>query len=176
MSTSLIEQVIRLENHDDLHSIRLLILINTLVGKKNETKISISTLSKLDFILRYPVVLERALIQLNVIKSTVTSEAERNSIETDMLAFSYSPWSSEFRKLLVLLSARTLITWKLNGRQIELSLTDLGKELCAQVVLNDEFVDILKQSKVIKSSFANLSLAKLDSLLASVIKYTNAKN
>ncbi|OME86082.1 hypothetical protein BK120_08815 [Paenibacillus sp. FSL A5-0031] len=176
MSASLIEQVIRLENHDDLHSIRLLILINALAGKKNETKIAISTLSKFDFILRYPIVLERSLIQLNVIKNFEISEAERNSIETEMLAFSYSPWSSEFRKLLVLLSARALIIWKVNGKQIELSLTDLGKELCDQVVLIDEFVDILKQSKVIKSSFANLSIAKLDSLLTFVIRYTNMKN
>jgi hypothetical protein len=172
MSTSLLEQVIRLENQDELHSVRLLILINTLTGRKNETSIFITTLAKLDFILRYPVVLERALKLINVVKNAAIHEAERNSIESEMLAFSYSPWSSDFRRLLVLLSARSLITWRLDGRQIELKLTSLGMKLNDELASRVEFSEILQQSKIIKTNFSTLSNAKLDSLLVSIIKYT----
>jgi hypothetical protein len=170
MSASLIEKVIKLENSDELHCVRLLILIYTLTGKKDGTTIYITKLAKLDFILRYPVVLDKALSLLNIIKKSSINEAQRNSIESEMLAFSYSPWSSNFRRLLVLLSSRNLIVWRTSGRQIELSSTEVGRNFYRDAIEHIEFREFVQQSKVIKTNFSNLPLTKLDSLMLSVIK------
>lgn len=168
MSMSLIEKVISLENHDELHTVRLLILISTLVGKKRETTIQITKLAKLDFILRYPVALYKAL-NLVSLKDALITESEKNNIESEMLAFNYSPWSSDFRRLLVLLTSRSLISWSSKGNRIELSLTERGKDFYNEVIRYREFTEIVQQSKSIKTNFSSLSMLKLDAILTEIL-------
>ncbi|SCY54481.1 hypothetical protein SAMN05720606_10621 [Paenibacillus polysaccharolyticus] len=173
MSMSLIEKVISLENHDELHTVRLLVLISTIVGKKRETTIQITKLAKLDFILRYPAALYKALDFVNGLKDALITESEKNNIESEMLAFNYSPWSSDFRRLLVLLTSRSLISWSSKGNSIELSLTKQGEDFYNKIIRYQEFSEIIQQSKSIKTNFSKLSMLKLDSVLSEILNPIN---
>ena len=59
---TLFEILADLEDNDDLHLARLLILLGTFVGQNQTGSVEgLTKLAKLDFLLRYPVYLERAL-------------------------------------------------------------------------------------------------------------------
>ena len=67
---TLLETSARLEENADLHIARLLILIGTFSGMKgNKTVNGLTKLAKLDFLLRYPIYLERALEVMSVSKA-----------------------------------------------------------------------------------------------------------
>lgn len=165
MTKSLIEYVISVDDQEDLHLVRLMILMHILTGKKKTTVLEVSTLSKLDFLLRYPAALERALTHLSSTKVIQLSEAEKDNIETKMLYFRYSPWSSTFRRLLVLLEGRCLIKWKLNGKKVEFSLTDDAASIVLKLSKEKAFVEMIQQSKLIKTHILKLSTAKLNELM-----------
>ncbi len=58
----LMEAMADLELSDDLHEARLLVLLRAFAGETGAEKIEgLTKLAKLDFLLRYPVFLERAL-------------------------------------------------------------------------------------------------------------------
>ena len=62
MSFVLINNVINLAENYDLHLARILILMSELSGKNHTTKIrGITKIVKLDFLLRYPTMLEKTL-------------------------------------------------------------------------------------------------------------------
>ncbi|MCU6794855.1 hypothetical protein OB236_22335 [Paenibacillus sp. WQ 127069] len=167
---SLIEKVISLDERDELHVIRILILLHTLIGKKQDkTTIELTRLAKLDFLLRYPSALEKALTILNKIKEVNITEAEKNNIETNMLAFRYSPWSGDFRRLLVVLSAKCLITWQRREKYLDICLTENGNELFLKLNIITEFSSMIKQSKALKTNIASLSTLKIDNLMSEVL-------
>ena len=66
MSLGLLKAAARAESSDGLHLMRLLILLRCADkrGRMPKPVEGITKLAKLDFLLRYPVYLERALIQL----------------------------------------------------------------------------------------------------------------
>lgn len=170
MSISLIEQVIILDERDDLHLIRILILIYTLIGKKSEkTTIELTKLAKLDFLLRYPSALETTLNNLNKKKDISITEAEKNNIETNILSFRFSPWSSDFRRLMVLLNAKILIRWERRERYLDIHQTPEGLLLYQEILEYDEFKSMIQQSKAIKTNVSTLSMIKLDTLLSKAL-------
>ncbi|MEG1452058.1 hypothetical protein [Brevundimonas sp.] len=66
MSLGLLKAAARAENNDGLHLMRLLILLRCADkrGRTPKPVEGITKLAKLDFLLRYPVYLERALLKL----------------------------------------------------------------------------------------------------------------
>ncbi|MDQ0090114.1 putative type IV restriction endonuclease [Paenibacillus anaericanus] len=170
MSISLIEQVIILDERDELHIIRILVLIYTLIGaKKDKVTIELTKLAKMDFLLRYPSALDSALLNLYKQKDVSITEAEKNNIETNILSFRFSPWSSDFRRLMVLLNAKSLIKWEQRGKYLDIYHTPKGIELFKEVLKFKEFESMIKQSQAIKTNISNLSGLKLDSLLSKVL-------
>lgn len=165
MTKSLIESVISVDEQEELHLVRLIILLNILRGKKHSVTLELATLSKLDFLLRYPVALERALSHLSSKKVIQLSEAEKNNIESKMLYFRYSPWSASFRRLLVLLEARCLITWNLVGMKVELSLTNEAQDIVLELSRERMFAEMVDQSKIIKTQIFNLSNVRLNEIM-----------
>ena len=94
-----------LEANDHVHLGRLLILLGAFSGDDGtETVEGLTKLAKLDFLLRYPTYLERALRQRN--KSTrrvEVAEHERLSVESSMVRFRYGPWDFRYRRFINLL-------------------------------------------------------------------------
>ena len=110
MSFSLVRSVARLEQADELHLARLLVLLGAATKRrrtsdKEKTIKGITKLAKLDFLLRYPNCLERALKVLNYdpVEANV-QDYERDSVESSMIRFKYGPWDDRYRRWIGLLS------------------------------------------------------------------------
>ena len=92
MSLRLVAAAAETENLDDFHLSRLLVLLRSSERRrtKNKTVAGITKLAKMDFLLRYPVFLERALKALGKDARSVHVEVrERISIESKMIRFRY---------------------------------------------------------------------------------------
>lgn len=95
----------------DFHAARLLILLRQ-CGTGNKPGIDGRTkLAKLDFLLRYPTFLQRAIDHLREIGAT-TSEwtAAGAEVEAPMIRYRYGPWDPRYRQFLAFLLSRRLIT------------------------------------------------------------------
>lgn len=140
MSLRMLQALAATENQDDLHLSRLMILLRSADLKKKtpQTKLraveGITKLAKLDYLLRYPTSLERAMARVGKNASLIKIEPrERTSIETKMIRFRYGPWDARYRRWLGLLLAKQLITLNLKGHTIEIGLTDEGRALADEL-------------------------------------------
>jgi hypothetical protein len=96
---NLLEILISLEDNDEIHLARLLLLLRAFAGQKgNKTINGLTKMVKLDFLLRYPVYLERALQARG--SSPTRAEVldhERKSVESAMIRYHYGPWDPRYR-------------------------------------------------------------------------------
>jgi hypothetical protein len=152
-----------LEENEELHLARLLVLLGTFAGKnKAGTVEGLTKLAKLDFLLRYPVYLERAL---EARKTTSPSEGikpkeeaavqehERHSVESAMVRYKYGPWDFRYRRFLNLLIALGLATVNPRGRTFHIGLTAAGVQKAKELTEKEENSDLVGRSKAIKRHF-----------------------
>src|SRR5262245_61380865 len=117
---SFFEMIADLENDDNLHLGRLLVLVSAFVGKNETGSVDgLTKLAKLDFLLRYPVNLERAL----QVRAGRGNEAElqdygRKSIESTMVRYRFGPWDFRYRRFLNTLVSRGLVRITTEGRTV----------------------------------------------------------
>ncbi|WP_137819611.1 hypothetical protein [Pseudomonas sp. 2FG] len=127
MALELVQALARTELDDHLHMARLLMLLNAHAGKTNKPVEGVTKLAKLDFLLRYPNCLERALVA----KGKPTAPAciqdfERTTIESKMVRFRYGPWDHRYRRWIALLVGKGLLHARVDGRTVKLWLTEVG--------------------------------------------------
>ena len=143
-----------LENNDDLHEGRLLVLLSIFVGRKgNNTINGLTKLAKLDFLLRYPVFLERALRKLNQPVAVDIAEHERISVESTMVRYRYGPWDFRYRRFINLLVAKGLVTVNVQGRTIHIGLTDSGLNVAKRLSEDNAYHDLANRSRLLKKHF-----------------------
>ncbi len=152
-----------LEDNDDLHLARLLILLGAFAGKnKSGTIEGLTKLAKLDFLLRYPVYLERALEarkkarpaeSIEPKEEAAVKDHERHSVESAMVRFKFGPWDHRYRRFLNLLIAHGLATVTLEGRTYHIGLTDAGSTKAIELSLLAENIDLADRTRVIKRHF-----------------------
>lgn len=160
MSTRLLREAMVIEQSPELHMARLLILINAKTGKKGVD--GIMKLAKLDFLLRYPLCLEKALTYNQVDPEIVhTQEHEKTSIESKMIRFKYGPWDGRYRQWLGLLVARGLVHTELDGRTVRITLTEAGKITAGQLAEREEFKDLVQRSSIIQKQFGPMTSTKI---------------
>jgi len=159
MSLRLIRAASAAENSDDLHLSRLLVLLRAAGGRKNtKTVEGITKLAKLDFLLRYPTCLERALGQIQDHPERAQVQPhERTSIESKMIRFRYGPWDGRYRRWIALLMAKGLAVTYVQGNTVHIGLTERGIAIADQVRDLPEFEDIDARSQVIASKFGGFS-------------------
>jgi hypothetical protein len=168
MSLRLVNAVADSENRDDLHLARLLVLLGSADARKTTpaTKAKavegITKLAKLDFLLRYPTCLERALRLLDRTDADVAVQPrERTSIETKMIRFRYGPWDARYRRWLGLLAARGLVVLGVEGNTIQIGLTDAGRALSAQVRRETLFAELVRRSDLTVKAVGGMSATRL---------------
>lgn len=150
MST-LPEIVNHLEGDDSLHLGRLLILIDAFAGKAGKGKIEgLTKLAKLDFLLRYPAFLERAVRARGSIADVIVEDFERSSIEARMVRFKYGPWDHRYRRFLNILAGRGLVQVHRSGRTIIIAPTERGREAAGMLVEEPEFSGIKQRAALLK--------------------------
>lgn len=153
---NLYEMLSELEENDELHEGRLLLLLQSFAGRDGHGTVDgLTKLAKLDFLLRYPTYLERALAKRPNGKpeAAEVKEHERQSIESSMVRFKFGPWDHRYRRFLNLLVAKGLATVTTEGRTIRIGLTDRGLEAAAAIGSDDANKDTTKRAQLLKRHF-----------------------
>lgn len=173
MSLSVLKAAADAENADGLHLARLLVLLRSADkrGKGAPKPVEgITKLAKLDFLLRYPVYLERALAALNKAPAeAAVLPRERTTVETKMIRFRYGPWDGRYRRWLSLLLSRDLITLSMSGRKIEIGLTDRGRALADELATRPTFEELASRGTVVMKAVGAMSATKLKDFVYEIV-------
>ena len=161
--TDILETLIDLEGDHRLHQARLLVLLRAFAGKKNTSTIEgLTKLAKLDFLLRYPTYLERALAERRNGRPERVGvrEEERMSVESRMVRYRYGPWDERYRELLNELVGLGLAHVTVRGRTIHIGLTDAGFAAAGALDNAGAYGDLVRRAKLLRQHF-NLSATTL---------------
>ncbi len=144
-----------LEANDHIHLARLLILLGAFSGAEGTGMIEgLTKLAKLDFLLRYPTYLERALRQRNKpTRKVQVAEYERLSVESSMVRFRYGPWDFRYRRFINLLVAKGLAKVDIKGKTVQVGLTSSGVQAADKLSSDERFGDLARRARLLKTHF-----------------------
>lgn len=158
---NVVQTIADLDQSPELHTARLLIIINVFSSSQDETIEGLTKLAKLDFLLRYPVLLERALVAKNRSTRDVRLEDhERQSVESEMVRYRFGPWDHRYREFLNILIARGLIAVNIEGRKIVITPTEQGRDVAQQLAVLELFEPYWRRATLLKRHF-NLTATNL---------------
>lgn len=166
MSLQIIKDILKLNDRYELHLARLLILIKILTGENRLEIKGITKLVKLDFLLRYPTVLDYALKKEGISKDVQIKSHEKNNVESKMVKFRYGPWDHRYYQYLAILESKGLIEVKKENSTIIITITENGSDVSEKLVNLEEFVH---RSKIINDTFGKLSATKLKEMMYELI-------
>ncbi len=135
------------------HEARVLLLIDRFTGPKRGLD-GLTKLAKLDFLLRYPAMLERLLVEDGIawpVGAEPTS-SERLSVESRMTRYKYGPWDHRYYTVLGSLAARDLIAYGARDRA-EFRITASGAVAAAMLAETDEWAVVAKRIALLKKHF-----------------------
>ena len=148
------ESLANLETNQDIHCGRLMVLLAAFSGEDGKGEIEgLTKLVKLDFFLRYPVMLERALaIRKRSIKAADVQDYERNSVESKMVRYRYGPWDHRYWQFLAVLQGKGLIQIRRQGIGRVFGLTANGLRVAQTLTDSSEYAVIAKRANVLRDS------------------------
>ena len=151
----LVETIAKLDGDPALHAARLLVLISAFCGTKQDGAVEgLTKLAKLDFLLRYPVMLERALAaKSRSTRDVELHDHERLSVESEMVRYRFGPWDHRYREFLNILIGKGLVTVSIEGRKVVIGLTETGRTVASELSESSEFHDYAKRSSLLKRHF-----------------------
>ena len=152
---NVVETVAGLDEPVELHVVRLLILLDAFADDdRNPNVEGLTKLAKLDFLLRYPVMLERALIAKSRSLNDVSlEEHERYSVESSMVRYRFGPWDHRYREFLNVLVGKGLATVGVEGRKVTIAPTATGRALALRLKQDQLFEPYAKRAAVLKRHF-----------------------
>jgi hypothetical protein len=151
MSLDLVEIVTSLDKDEHVHLARILVLIKAFSREDAPAIEGITKLAKLDFLLRYPSCLEKALLARGVpVKNIPVDDFERLTIEARMVRYRYGPWDHRYRRFLNILVARRLITVRTDGRTIQIEITESGSTLAERLTESEGFSRVLQRAILLR--------------------------
>lgn len=151
MALDLQELVSSLDRDEDVHLARMLVLLEAFRETDRPAVEGITKLAKLDFLLRYPSALRKALIARGVPARRIpVDNYEQLTIEARMIRYRYGPWDHRYRRFLNILAARGLVTIRTDGRTIQIDLTDKGHALALEFAENPAFSRVSERAKLLK--------------------------
>lgn len=141
-----------LEGDDSLHLGRLLVLLDAFAGRRGEQSIDgLTKLAKLDFLLRYPAYLERALLARGAPEAAAeVEEFERGSIEAHMVRYRFGPWDHRYRRFLNVLVGRGLVEVRTDSRTVVISLTERGRATARDLADRPEYRSLRHRAGLLK--------------------------
>jgi len=150
-----VEILAELDEQPDLHKSRLLLLLYVFAGENNESAIEgITKFAKLDFLLRYPTMLKRALEVKGIsTKDLSIEDHELYSVESEMVRYRFGPWDHRYRFYLSLLAGEGLIKIISEGRKTIISLTDKGFALGHKLSTNPLFQTYTLRAGILRRHF-----------------------
>lgn len=170
MSFQTLKKILDLDKNYDLHLARLMILISSLAGDKKKEIKGITKLVKLDFLLRYPTVLERAIEKFGLSKEELSiNNYERNSVESKMVRFRYGPWDHRYYQYLAILESQGLVNVKINNKTVEITITNKGSEVSDTLRNIKDLNDLVIRSEIINSKFGKYGPTKLKDMMYDLV-------
>ena len=169
MSLKILQLAAAVENSDEFNEARLLLLLKAAAGKEEMAKPleGIMKLAKMDFLLRYPNVLVRALNVIGESKKSALAaaaaipEEDRDTIEARMIRFRFGPWDPRYRRWLSILVAKQLAIVYREGRTVKIQLSKKGMELAGQLAEAEAFKPLAERAKVVNSAVGNMPSTKI---------------
>lgn len=151
----LVQTVADLDQSPKLHVARLLILLNAFEEDGQGGAIEgLTKLAKLDFLLRYPVMLERALeAKGRSTREVQLEDHERQSVESEMVRYRFGPWDHRYREFLNILVAKGLTSVSIEGRKVVITITEQGRESARQLAAQELFVQYSRRARLLKRHF-----------------------
>lgn len=148
----LVHAISDLDQRPDLHAARLLVLLAAFADEDNGGSVEgLTKLAKLDFLLRYPNMLERALTAKKRSTAEVKlEEHERYSVESQMVRYRFGPWDHRYREFLNILVGKGLASIRIDGRTIVVSITEMGKDCAQQIAAESIFEPYARRARVLK--------------------------
>jgi hypothetical protein len=150
-----VQTVADLDESPELHIARLLILLHAFAEDDEGGAVEgLTKLAKLDFLLRYPVMLERALTAKGrSTREVQLEEHERHSVESQMVRYRFGPWDHRYREVLNLLVAKGLVSISIEGRKVVISATKRGRDQARKLVAVGVFQQYARRAKLLKTHF-----------------------
>lgn len=151
----IVETVAYLDDSPELHTARLLLLINAFAGKDGGGAVEgLTKLAKLDFLLRYPVMLDRALrAKRQTVREVRLEEHEKHSVESEMVRYRFGPWDHRYKEFLNILVSKGLVGVSVEGRTVVIVLTPQGRMLANQLSKDAIFEPYVRRSALLKRHF-----------------------
>lgn len=150
-----VQVIANLEQSPELHLARILIILDAFTeDNQGGTIEGLTKLAKLDFLIRYPIMLERALeVKGRSTRDIRLEDYERKCVESEMVRYRFGPWDHRYREFLNILVAKNLISISIEGRKVVLVLTDQGHEIAQQIAANELFEQYSRRAKLLKRHF-----------------------
>ena len=151
----LVRALADLDREPELHEARLLVLLATFAqGDQGNSIEGLTKLAKLDFLLRYPVMLERALQAKNRSTSEVKlEEHERFSVESQMVRYRFGPWDHRYREFLNILIGKGLASTRVEGKTVVITITSTGRECAEKIATDPAFEPYVRRARILKRNF-----------------------
>lgn len=166
MSLNIVRAVAAVENSDEFHISRILILCRSVAGSRNRAIEGITKLAKLDFLLRYPNCLRKVIKNLRVDYGDNNFEnMELDNIESKMVRFRYGPWDARYRRWIGLMVSMDMINTYIEGRTVLIRLTEKGREYADRLVSHEDFQAMRARSEIISQSVGKYSGTKLKDMI-----------
>lgn len=150
-----VEAVALYDGAQELHLARLIILLNAFAGPDGSDAVEgLTKLAKLDFLLRYPVMLERALnAKGSSTRDLHLEDHERHSVESEMVRYRFGPWDHRYREFLNILIAKGLTKVGIEGRTTVIGITASGRTLAGEFANDPVFQPYIRRSALLKRHF-----------------------
>ncbi len=134
---------------------RILLLINafTTPTKSLEGR---TKLAKLDFLLRYPSFMQRALAIRTSSQVMELASEEQHNIEGRMIRYRYGPWDPSYYSILGRLIGKGLIETVPNQRGLSYRSTERGTQIAKAIAKEESWSETSVRVKLLKQNF-NLS-------------------
>ncbi|GAB2716278.1 hypothetical protein [Kitasatospora kifunensis] len=135
------------------HEARILLLIDRFTAAKKGLN-GLTKLAKLDFLLRYPAMLDRLLVDdsINWPQGTQPTSSERLAVESRMTRYKYGPWDQRYYSILGSLAARGLITYT-GADRAEFRVTAQGTIAATALAATDEWAVVAQRIDLLKRHF-----------------------
>jgi hypothetical protein len=168
-----IRTAVAIERSDEFNEARLLLLLNAAAEGQPRPVEGIMKLAKMDFLLRYPGVLAKALNavggQAAIEAATSIPASDKDTIEARMIRFRYGPWDWRYRRWLRILQAKQLAIIYKQGATTNIELTPKGRAVAQNLAETAAFKTLNDRAKAVHLAVGQMQATKVAEFIYKIV-------
>lgn len=143
----------------DYHLARVLLLVAACTETDADGVDGLTKLAKLDFLLRYPSMLDRVLhvTGQDWAEGTEPSDDERLAVESSMVRYKYGPWDNRYYPIAGALLGLGLAEPRPGRGRVALRATAAGRAAAAELARSSEWAVTASRAELLARAFAGES-------------------